>query len=225
MGPPTTGVRGVQCGNGLEPSPTCAQADTHPRHTRTCTDVHTHVHMHRRHTDTLTQYSMHTLRHAYLTDVHAGHTYTHTWADKTHTCASIYTERHACTDTCAQANPDAHMSHTDAHTPAQTPARGHDDAICTWVESSGLRKAAEWGLGKRDLCVSVGGVTQHLRAGTREERQRWGKRWVWEEGRQLRLCGQQRSFQRVSEASWVHTGVLTRQQEDRLRLRGVRGLP
>ena len=27
-----------------------------------------------------------------------------------------------------------------------------------WVESSGRRKAEEWGLGKRDLRVSVGGV-------------------------------------------------------------------
>ena len=147
------------------PLPVHRQTHSH-RHTCTWTDVHTHVHMHRRHTDTLTQYNMHTnihtLRHTYHTDVHAVHTYIHTWADKTpsthmyiHTHRKAHMHRHMC----AQANPDAHMSHTHAHTHICTnTCTGHDDAICTWVESSGRRKAEEWGLGKRDLCVSVRGV-------------------------------------------------------------------
>ena len=33
------------------------------------------------------------------------------------------------------------------------------------------------------------------------------RRWIWEEGRQLRLRGEQRSFQRVSEASRPHWGT------------------
>ena len=48
---------------------------------------------------------------------------------------------------------------------------------------------------------------QHLGAGTGEECQRWGRRWIWEEGRQLRLCGEQRRFQRVSQASRIHWGI------------------
>ena len=204
------------------PLPVHRQTHTHDTHAHaqtyihTCTcigDTRTHSH------NTVCTHSDMHITQTYMQDTH-----THTLGQIRHTHVHPYTQKGTHAQTRVHRQTQMHTCHTQTHTHAQTPARGHDDAICTWVESSGLRKAAEWGLGKRDLCVSVGGVTQHLRAGTREERQRWGKRWVWEEGRQLRLCGQQRSFQRVSEASWVHTGVLTRQQEDRLRLRGVRGL-
>ena len=196
------------------PLPVHRQTHSH-RHTCTRIDVHTHVHMHRRHMDTLTQHNthtnIHTLRHAYHTDVRAAHTHTHTWADKTpstHMYIRTHREAHMRRHMCAHANPDAHTSHTHTHTHMCTnTCTGHDDAICTWAESSGRRKAEEWGLGKRDLCVSVGGVAPAPRSWNQGGAAAMGRRWIWEEGRQLRLRGEQRSFQRVSEASRPHWGT------------------
>ena len=68
MGPSITGARAVQCGNSLEPSPTCAQADT-------LTLTHTHMH---RHMDMDRHVSVHR-RHISTTHSHA--------CLRVHTCA------------------------------------------------------------------------------------------------------------------------------------------
>ena len=211
------------------PLPVHRQTHSH-RHTCTRIDVHTHVHMHRRHMDTLTQHNthtnIHTLRHAYHTDVRAAHTHTHTWADKTpstHMYIHTHREAHMRRHMCAHANPDAHTSHTHTHTHMCTnTCTGHDDAICTWVESSGRRKAEEWGLGKRDPVFLAVESPQHLGAGTREEQQRWRGGGF---GRRADSsgCVGSREVSRESARPLGHTGVLARAQEDRFRLRGVRG--
>ena len=134
-------------------------------HTHTHTQTHTHTHSHAHgqtyahetHGHTHTDTHAHKLTHSdtHITRMHMQYAYTHILVQTrhhTHTCTSVHTDRHACTDTRVHRQTQMHTRHTHICTITCT------GAICTWVESSGRRKAEEWGLGKRDLRVSVGGV-------------------------------------------------------------------
>ena len=195
--------------------------------TRTHTLTHTHTHAHgqtyahmctctgdtrtqsHRHADKLTHTQTYTLciSHGCTCSTHI-HTYL-CRQDTIHTRVHPYTQTgtHARTHVCTGKPRCTHVTRTYAQSPAQGPfARG-------WkVLGAERQRNGGWG-SKTSEFLSVESP-QHLGAGTREERPRWGRRWIWEEGRWLVLRREQRRFQRVSKASWVLTGVLTRARED-----------